>query len=133
MEFFSFLHGGVEVARVWVEPDSSINDIYEELDIPDKVVDLTFFEVRRGYRRCGIGRRAAGIVVLNYPGCLLTAFSEEADSFWSGIGWTKHPRRDRSSLFRPLFVFDNRRFSKPEPWDVANYSRTSVNSPDGGA
>lgn len=102
-DFLSFTLNGNEVARAEVDR-GTINNIYVGLTPAPEIVDVVFFEVRESRRRAGVGRAAIALIERRYDGEMLIAFSEEADDFWSGIGWTHYPRADRSPHHRPLFV-----------------------------
>ncbi len=106
-EFLSFTRDGEEVARA--ETDRGrIDNIYVGLAPVTEVVDIVFFEVRESHRLAGVGSAAIDLILRRYKGEMLIAFSEGADGFWSGIGWTFYPREDGSRHYRPLFVHDGR-------------------------
>ena len=90
---FSFRFENEEVARVKV--------LYQPLQAPyigiqnqHQVKLIQFLEVRADHRRQGIGAQAISLLSGLHPDPYLVAFSSEADDFWSGIGWTWHPRED---------------------------------------
>ena len=90
---FSFRIKNEEVARAKV--------LYQPLQAPyigiqkqHQVKLIQFLEVRADYRHQGIGVRAISLLSELYPDPYLVAFSSKADSFWSRIGWTWHPRKD---------------------------------------
>lgn len=112
-EFLSFTLSGDEVARAEVYR-GSIGNIYVGLTPAPQIIDVAFFEVRDSYRRTGIGRAATGLITQRHEGEMLIAFSEEADHFWSGIGWKHYPREDGSRHHRALFVFDGRLPTQPQ-------------------
>ncbi|MBF4616420.1 GCN5 family acetyltransferase [Curtobacterium sp. VKM Ac-1376] len=103
-ETLTFDQDGVEVARAEIDTAAQIADVYKGFTPPASAIDVSFFEVREGYRLAGVGEAAMMLLVSRYPGRTFTAFSEQADGFWSGIGWTHYPRVDRSMHYRPLFV-----------------------------
>lgn len=104
-EFLSLTRNGEELARAEIDR-GGIDNIYVGLTPASEVVDIVFFEVRESHRLAGIGTQAINLIVKHHEGEMLIAFSEEADGFWSGIGWTHHPREDGSRHYRPLFVHD---------------------------
>lgn len=106
-EFLSLTRDGEELARAEIDR-GGIDNICVGLTPASEVVDIVFFEVRDSHRLAGIGAQAIDLIVKRYEGEMLIAFSEEADGFWSGIGWTHHPREDGSRHYRPLFVHDGR-------------------------
>ena len=95
--------GDVEVARVDVEPQRTLNVKLSGLDTSEPVVDVAFIEVVAHRRRTGVGAAVVAEVVKQYPGRLVIAFSH-ADDFWSGIGWTRFERLDGADGNAPLFA-----------------------------
>ncbi|MDO4144099.1 GNAT family N-acetyltransferase [Clavibacter michiganensis] len=103
-DWFVFSEDGTEVARAEADAAARIESEYIDLTTPRDVVDVVFFEVRSGHRGRGVGHAAAALLVDEYRGRDLIAFSEEADGFWTSAGWTLYPRVDGSRLYRPLFL-----------------------------
>lgn len=107
-DWLSFVDQGEEVARAEIDYDATLGGDYTGPPFPRDVIDVTFIEVRKDRRRNGIGRAVMAHIVDRYPGRVLIAFSEEADEFWSSIGWYRRPRVDGDTNYRPLFVWDGR-------------------------
>ena len=94
---------GVEVARVELEPNRQLHPVYVGLDVTKPIVDVWYFEVASSHRRQGVGRAVLDLVVEQYPGQTLIAFSH-ADDFWAGIGWQAHDRTDGADGNSVLFA-----------------------------
>lgn len=107
-QLFSFVRDGEELARAEVDR-GTIGNIYVDLTPAEEIVDIVFFEVHEAHRGKGIGRAAIELILQQYPDDMVIAFSEEADDFWSGIGWKHHPRVEDPEMYRSLFVHDARR------------------------
>ncbi|MCR2763841.1 GCN5 family acetyltransferase [Microbacterium sp. zg.B48] len=107
-DWLSFERDGVEVARAEVDYTATLGGEYLGRPLPRDVVDIPFLEVREGYRGGGIGRRAVDLITAKYAGSLLIAFSEQADEFWTAVGWQRRPRLDSDTMYRRLVVWDGR-------------------------
>lgn len=104
-EFYRWTINDVEVARAHVQLDTEIDGEYLRLGrIPELAHDLPFFEVHGDFRSQGIGLEAVRQLETKYSDRILTAFSEQADHFWTKAGWLHCKRADESPLYRPLFV-----------------------------
>ncbi|MCI1194909.1 GNAT family N-acetyltransferase [Bifidobacterium pseudolongum subsp. globosum] len=110
---WSFFDEGNEVARAVISSTTIDGDNYEGLENIIAVRDIDFFEVRRQYRRKGLGREAAALLVDHYQRQVLSAFpiDESADSFWSAAGFVYFPRKDQADIrdsshrsYDPLFL-----------------------------
>lgn len=115
-DYWSFREGVDEIARAWVDR-GTLDDLYVELDPPDVITDIVFFEVKKQCRRQGHGTAAARLLTSHYEGQLITAFPIDAaaDSFWHSAGFTYRPRRDgadrrgaKNQEYDPLLIFDKR-------------------------
>ncbi len=95
---------GIEVARVELEPERTVDARFHDIDTSKPVVDLWYLEVAKHRRREGIGAAVVTEVVKRYPGRLIIAFSH-ADAFWAGIGWTPRERLEPAPGNSPLFSF----------------------------
>lgn len=104
-EYLQFLAEGNEVGRAEIT-DWLLSDGYEGIDTPISTKEIWFFEIRQELRRHGYGAEFAQHLVEYYPGIPLIAFSEDADEFWSGIGWHYFPRKDGIGWpqYRSLFI-----------------------------
>lgn len=102
---WTFSLNGVEVARALINR-GTINNVYENLTPAPSIVDIVLFEVRAQYRNKGIGHEAVSLILERYPNEMITAFSEQADEFWSSVGFRYHQRTDDERT-RPLFVYDD--------------------------
>jgi hypothetical protein len=104
---FIVLDGVEEVARAEVDPKYVLAGHYVGLRTPRSVVNVGFFEVRADLRLRGYGQEAVELLIHQYPGRDLIAFSEQADHFWAGSGWVHFPRADGSRRHQPLFAHLN--------------------------
>jgi hypothetical protein len=95
---------GLEVARIKLDQEVSY-DHYERVpDLGPRVLEIDLFEVSSAVRGQRIGRSVIHLVAEFFPERRLVAFSEQADGFWSGLGWTRYDHPDGFPAYRPLFV-----------------------------
>jgi hypothetical protein len=102
----SFLLGGQEVARAELEMQSDAGISYGVRPPTGGYTEIVFLEIREDLRRTGIGRAAVGLIAADHPGSRLAAFSEDADEFWSSLGWAAHVKPKGGSAYRVLFTSD---------------------------
>lgn len=104
-EYLQFRVNGMEVGRAEVI-DCHLADDYNGIDIPVETKEISFFEIRQDLRRCGYGTTFVQHIVAHYNGTPVIAFSEEADAFWSSIGWSYYQRKDGEGwpYWRSLFT-----------------------------
>ena len=104
-EYLQFLVNGTEVGRAEVI-DCKLGADYDGIDKPITTKEITFFEIRDDVRRCGYGTAFAQCIITRYAGTPVIAFSEDADLFWSGIGWVYFRRKDGEGwpYWRSLFA-----------------------------
>jgi GNAT superfamily N-acetyltransferase len=102
-EFLSFQQGGVEVARAELSLDKRPNEDYQVPSTGRRFVQVEFFEVSEDHRSRGVGTRAMRAVAQRYPAQCILAYSEEADEFWSSLGWIRF-QNSSSRNYRPLYV-----------------------------
>lgn len=103
-EWFTFTDSGEEVARAQIDPKAQIGSLYRDVPSPPRgFATIAFFEVRQDLHRQGIGRRAIALLQQKYPDTTMAAFSENADDFWTGLGWLRHEHRTKPRS-QPLFL-----------------------------
>ena len=104
-EYLQFRVNGMEVGRAEVIDCHLAND-YNGIDIPVETKEISFFEIRQDLRRRGYGTTFVQHIVAHYNGTPVIAFSEEADAFWSSIGWSYYQRKDGEGwpYWRSLFT-----------------------------
>jgi GNAT superfamily N-acetyltransferase len=102
-EFLSFQQGGVEVARAELSLDKRPNENYHVPSAGRRFVQVEFFEVSEDHRGRGFGTRAMRAVAQRYAAQCILAYSEEADQFWSSLGWMRFQNL-ASRNYRPLYV-----------------------------
>lgn len=80
-----------ELVRAEVEPHADTARGYQGVMVPaDGFAQITYFEVRADRRGDDFGTEAAELLTRFYQGRSLAAFSEQADDFWTSVGWTPH-------------------------------------------
>lgn len=103
--FIRILGDGVEVARVELDQKVGIAHYEGTPDLGDAALEIQFIEVSYEYRLQGIGAAVVSRLVELYPDRRLVAYSEQADEFWSKLGWQPyyHPV-ERGPSWRTLFI-----------------------------
>lgn len=103
--YLQLLRNAIEVGRAELTP-WNLSDSYIGIDTEVKCREIWFFEVRLDFRRQGCGKEFARLLTQKYSDLPLIAFSEEADDFWSSIGWHYYPRKDGEKWphVRSLFI-----------------------------
>lgn len=96
--------GTLEVARVELDEDVEISHYANTPALGATALEIQFLEVAADCRRMGIGRDAVSHLAARHPGRRLVAFSEEADEFWSVLGWLEFRHNEWPDLYRPLFI-----------------------------
>lgn len=103
--WFGATLAGEEVCRVEIELGSADDySVGSAILGTDPIVGIEFIDVAETHRRRGIATAVIRHVELEFPDHRLVAFSEEADSFWSSLGWDRHGHPEGDDLHRPLFV-----------------------------
>lgn len=110
---WSVVAGKVEVARIELDQEVSYDHYAGVPSLGEHVLEVDFFEVSATLRGQGLGQAALELVAERNPGRRLVAFSEEADDFWAGLGWTRYDHPDGFPSYRPFFV-------APEGWPRAD-------------
>lgn len=104
--FVQVMEDGIEVARVEFDDPGGINPEYVGVPkLGGERLEIQFIEVAAAATRRGIGTRVVeGLAELHY-GRRLFAYSEDADEFWSSLGWQRFDHRDGQPQFhRALFI-----------------------------
>lgn len=99
---FSFFENDEEVARARIYPEYHLHVPYEGLR-QGLFVDIDLVVVRGDRRGAGIGPDVVALLVSQYQGQEMIAFSA-ADGLWVNAGWIRAFRRDGDDLAWPLFV-----------------------------
>lgn len=102
--YVQVLRDGVEVARVELDHDLRGSAHVRAPRLGDQALEIQFLEVADPHRGQGIGTEVVRLLVEQYPDHRLLAMSEDADGFWSSLGWDRHDHRDGPQRYRPLFV-----------------------------
>jgi len=103
--WFVACHNGVEVGRVEVDAASGEDYYMGSAVLGDgPILDIEFIDVAVDFRRRGAATAIVQHLISAFPGHRLVAFSEDADAFWSSLGWLRIEHPDGDALYRPLFV-----------------------------
>ena len=95
---------GLEVARVELDESFDLSHYEGAPDLRNRGLEIVFFEVAATRRGRGIGSRLVAILASRYPDRRLFALSEEADGFWSDLGWERFEHPEGTDHWRPLYV-----------------------------
>ncbi|ORM27839.1 GNAT family N-acetyltransferase [Williamsia sp. 1135] len=101
--YIQVVAGGMEVARVEMDNPGDVNPEYTDVpDLGPERLEIQFIEVANTAHRRGIGSRVVRALQERHADRRLFAYSEEADRFWTSLGWERfdHP----NGLNRPLFI-----------------------------
>lgn len=107
--YVQVLRDGEEVARVMLDETVGIEHYVNTPPLGDVALEIQFIDVRSDVRRQGIGRAVVEQLARMHPDRRLVAYSEEADEFWSALGWQRYdhpegpphlPRKARSLASR---------------------------------
>lgn len=103
--FIQVLSDGVEVARIELD-EKVYTALYEGApDLGAIALEIQVIEVSGKYRRRGVGKAVVHGLAELYPDRRLVAYSEEADDFWSSLGWQAYYRpAERGPKPRTLFI-----------------------------
>jgi len=103
--WFAAHHGSIEVGRVEVDVAHG-DDYYVGTAVLGErpILDIEFIDVASDHRRRGVATAIVSHLIATFPGHRLVAFSEEADAFWSTLGWTRIEHPEGTTHYRPLFV-----------------------------
>lgn len=108
IERFQLLSNGTELGHAEIM-DAELDDNYDGLDVERTFKEISFFEIRASHRRKGLGATFVDLLLKHYGRTAMIAFSEEADDFWSAIGWEYVPRNDGDvTSFRKLFASESK-------------------------
>jgi hypothetical protein len=85
-------------------PGSRVGEFHGVIAPPQGWTEILLLEVRGDLRLRGVGHAAVQAIAAEYPSTRLAAFSEDADGFWSSLGWAAHVRSTNGPAYRTLFV-----------------------------
>jgi hypothetical protein len=110
--WYSAMHDGIEVARVQVQLDRSLDAGYWTAPQPSAgFVEIVFLEVSKsllGATR-GVGSVVVSEVLALYPGQQIATFPKaSADGFWKRLRWTRHEHSEGVGRFPALYVCPDR-------------------------
>lgn len=100
--WFAVHRGKREVGRIELRREVQLDHYAPQLD-DRPLLSIDFFQIKDTEQRAGNGRQAVALLVDTFPGWRLFALSEDADHFWSALGWHRvdHPTEP---MRRPLFL-----------------------------
>ena len=102
--FVQVVRDGDEVARVELDEKVSLEGYLGPSGLPGPApLEIQFIEVSPRLRRQGVGAAVIAALSARHPDRRLVAFSEDADAFWSGVGWERHEHPSGRN-YRPLYV-----------------------------
>jgi GNAT superfamily N-acetyltransferase len=93
-----------EVARVELDEDVELSHYTGAPSLGASALEIQFIEVAADQRGRGIATEFVRQLMAAHPSRRLVAFSEEADEFWSSLGWDRFDHPDGPTFYRPLFV-----------------------------
>lgn len=100
--YVQVLEAGVEVARVELDDLGGINPEYTDVPAlgPERL-EIQFIEVATAARGRGVGTRVMRGLEQRHANRRLFAYSEEADGFWTSLGWDRfdHPDGSHRALY----------------------------------
>ena len=67
------------------------------------LLEIELIEIAASRRGEGLGRHVVELLCRTYPDRQLVALSEDADGFWSALGWIRHDHPDGPDRYRPAF------------------------------
>lgn len=101
--FYEVRHGDVPVARIEIHDDDP-TECYSN-PLPTKpILEIQNIEVASSHRGCGLGTLIVEEIARAHTERTLAALSEQADEFWSSLGWIRYERSDDRPNSRPLYV-----------------------------
>lgn len=104
--FLRGLEAGDEVARIELDDGVGINHYAGVPHLGSTGLEGQFIEVHADHRLRGIGHAVIDSLYERYPDRRLVAVSEDADGFWSSLGWDRHVHADpeQARFYRPLYI-----------------------------
>lgn len=104
--FLRGLKAGDEVARIELDDAVGIDHYAGVPHLGFTGLEFQFIEVRADHRLRGIGHAVIDRLYDRYPDCRLVAFSEDADGFWSSLGWDRHVHAEpeQARFYGPLYI-----------------------------
>lgn len=94
----------IEVARVALGEDIATDHYTSAPPLGDEALEIQLIEVSAAFRRRHIATDVVRMISESNPHRRLLAFSEEADHFWTSLGWDRHDHPVGPAFYRPLFV-----------------------------
>lgn len=93
-----------EVARIALSEDISVENYPTAPQLGDEALEIQLIEVSSNCRRRGVGTEVVRVLAEAHPHRRLIAFSEQADDFWTSLGWRRHDHPLGPAFYRPLFI-----------------------------
>lgn len=95
---------GNEIARVMLDERVGIEHYVGTPRLGSVALEIQFIDVRDDSRGRGIGTAVVDSLTRMFPDRRLVAFSEEADGFWSSLGWDRFDHPEGPPHWRALFI-----------------------------
>lgn len=102
--YIEVLMNDTEVARIALSEDIGIENYPTAPQLGDEALEIQLIEVSSDYHRQGVGTEVIRLLTEAHPHRRLIAFSEQADDFWTSLGWHRHDHPLGPAFYRPLFI-----------------------------
>jgi GNAT superfamily N-acetyltransferase len=102
--FVTFSVGSTEIGRVELDHNWSGSLHMNAPRLGAEALEIQLIEIAQDHRREGLGAAVVRRLAEEFPERRLLALSEEADSFWSSLGWDRYDYGTPPHHYRPLFI-----------------------------
>jgi GNAT superfamily N-acetyltransferase len=101
--YLRVLLDGSEVGRVLMDSQVELDHYGDAPLALASLLEIELIEIAASRRGEGLGRQVVELLCQLYPDRQLVALSEDADGFWSALGWIRHDHPDGPDRYRPAF------------------------------
>lgn len=102
--YVQVLEAGTEVARVELDEDVDIEHYLNVPAIGPERLEIQLIEVVAAFRGRGIGTRVVRSLAERHSNRRFVAYSQDADSFWTSLGWDRFDHPEGPMHHRALFI-----------------------------
>ena len=102
--FVQAMLGDEEVARVELDDNVDFDHYRNTPNLSSRALEIQLIEVSAAHGCLRIGSEVVRRLVIQHRERTLVAFSEDADGFWSSLGWDRYDHPEGWPHYRPLFV-----------------------------
>lgn len=103
--FVQVSEDGVEVARVELDDSGGINPTYTDVpELGPERLEIQFIEVATAVRGRKVGTEVVQMLAERHQDRRLFAYSEDADRFWTQLGWEPFYDPGPGPVGRTLFI-----------------------------